>query len=577
MGRGEGWLSPVILFLLPLAAVLLIQALATSKTMLFMNISPQFLEAAFFLELLLIVILILRDRPGIPPARWTLIAGLLFFAFALLYSAYYSIIYDDAFITYRYAHNLVAGHGLVFNPGEFVEGYSNLLWTLLLAILYFPLRWLGVQLPLISLFLSFAALGVLVLVVRRIFIRNGFTHAPWYFLLLLGVNPFFAFWLYGGIETIAVAALLMTGYWLILAERERHLPVVGALLILLRADGFVYYFLLLAVIVLDHLLLAGFNWATVRELARRYWKALFIPVAVLLLQVGFRLLYYGYPLPNTFYAKVGSALTPRLANGLDYVMEFFSAGAWLFLSLLAIFALLEKRITKRFLLTPFLLLTNLYFIYLGGDSLIHFRFVTHVLPFYVLIAVWLLEFLAQQLNARQLKLLLVPLLLSFFLMGGHNLYFSYRYQFKGWYPLEKKREQYTIMATLGRYLSTHHHRASIAMGAIGIIPYIATDMKVIDILGLVDTHTAHLPESRTDFHIGHNKWDIPYVLKQQPDFIIPPAHFFDQHPGDNVRSDFLYGRDLFDSIEFHRDYKPSIKKIGPTYYLMFIRRDRSGW
>ena len=40
---------------------------------------------------------------------------------------------DDAFISFRYARNLLKGHGLVFNPGEYVEGYSNFLWTLELA------------------------------------------------------------------------------------------------------------------------------------------------------------------------------------------------------------------------------------------------------------------------------------------------------------------------------------------------------------------------------------------------------------------------------------------------------------
>ncbi|MGO8788779.1 MAG: hypothetical protein ACLQVL_15550 [Terriglobia bacterium] len=37
---------------------------------------------------------------------------------------------DDAFISYRYAENLARGEGLVFNPGERVEGYSNLLYLL---------------------------------------------------------------------------------------------------------------------------------------------------------------------------------------------------------------------------------------------------------------------------------------------------------------------------------------------------------------------------------------------------------------------------------------------------------------
>src|SRR5207245_1217429 len=39
----------------------------------------------------------------------------------------------DAWISFRYARNLLAGHGLVFNPGDAVEGYSNLLWVLLSA------------------------------------------------------------------------------------------------------------------------------------------------------------------------------------------------------------------------------------------------------------------------------------------------------------------------------------------------------------------------------------------------------------------------------------------------------------
>ncbi len=48
---------------------------------------------------------------------------------------------DDAFISFRYVRNLLEGHGLVFNPGERVEGYSNFLWVLELAAIW---RVLGV-------------------------------------------------------------------------------------------------------------------------------------------------------------------------------------------------------------------------------------------------------------------------------------------------------------------------------------------------------------------------------------------------------------------------------------------------
>jgi hypothetical protein len=40
---------------------------------------------------------------------------------------------DDAYISYRYAENLVRGEGLVFNHGERVEGYSNFLYVLAVA------------------------------------------------------------------------------------------------------------------------------------------------------------------------------------------------------------------------------------------------------------------------------------------------------------------------------------------------------------------------------------------------------------------------------------------------------------
>lgn len=43
---------------------------------------------------------------------------------------------DDGFISFPYARNLPEGHGLVFNPDEYVEGHSNFLWVLELAVLW---------------------------------------------------------------------------------------------------------------------------------------------------------------------------------------------------------------------------------------------------------------------------------------------------------------------------------------------------------------------------------------------------------------------------------------------------------
>src|SRR5512140_2281077 len=50
-------------------------------------------------------------------------------------------LFDDAMISMRYARNLAHGYGLVWNPGEVpVEGYTNILWTLLFAFVHlFPI------------------------------------------------------------------------------------------------------------------------------------------------------------------------------------------------------------------------------------------------------------------------------------------------------------------------------------------------------------------------------------------------------------------------------------------------------
>ena len=51
---------------------------------------------------------------------------------ALVYN--FNFTQDDAYITFRYAANYAAGHGLVYNIGEQVEGYTNFLWTILMVL-----------------------------------------------------------------------------------------------------------------------------------------------------------------------------------------------------------------------------------------------------------------------------------------------------------------------------------------------------------------------------------------------------------------------------------------------------------
>ena len=77
---------------------------------------------------------LLRGRPTIH-----LVLALTFLPWLALLGWLASVgwfITDDAFISFRYVRNLLEGHGLVFNPGEYVEGYTNFLWVLELAAIW---------------------------------------------------------------------------------------------------------------------------------------------------------------------------------------------------------------------------------------------------------------------------------------------------------------------------------------------------------------------------------------------------------------------------------------------------------
>src|SRR5262249_54931824 len=61
--------------------------------------------------------------------------GLLGLSVLLLiaHSLLFNFVTDDAFISFVYSRNLAQHGQLVFNLGERVEGYTNFLWTVLLA------------------------------------------------------------------------------------------------------------------------------------------------------------------------------------------------------------------------------------------------------------------------------------------------------------------------------------------------------------------------------------------------------------------------------------------------------------
>ena len=107
-------------------------------------------------------------------------------------------IQDDAFISFRYAQNLVEGAGLTWNPGERVEGYTNFLWTLLMTLPF----WLNLDPVLFSQALGIALFpGSLYLTYRIAWSATGSASAALLAVVLLGTNYTFSIYATGGLET----------------------------------------------------------------------------------------------------------------------------------------------------------------------------------------------------------------------------------------------------------------------------------------------------------------------------------------------------------------------------------------
>ncbi len=184
---------------------------------------------------------------------------------------------DDAFITFRYVQQFVAGNGLVYNIGERVEGYSNFLWVMLLS----PPYALGADLVMAARVLSIMlSVGTLILVFYLARRSSYPILAP---IMLAAAGPFGA-WTIGGLETSLFAFLLTASTAAFVREEERGYGwtsgLLFGLLALARTEGVIFFALAVAFRVRRLLStgLSGFTGVEVRDWLRLAgFTAIFAP------------------------------------------------------------------------------------------------------------------------------------------------------------------------------------------------------------------------------------------------------------------------------------------------------------
>ncbi|MFC1584436.1 hypothetical protein ACFL5V_02695 [Fibrobacterota bacterium] len=288
------------------------------------------------------------------PTGWFIVAGIslgyLFFPF----------IVDDVFIHFRYAENLAAGLGAVFNPGERVEGYSSPLWVLLLSALSRLPGDLYVPAKILS-FLCYLLTGIVLI---RMSTRLG--HSPWVSAVVYLSSLSLVSWGVSGMETSLQALLYLLTFWSIIGPKPGQFRV------------FLLFTLLLATRPESPLIVAVFfTWLVInRHLNARIVSA--CAVTALLLLVC-RYAYYTDWLPNTYYAKNFQTWSRWHITIMNYMKTYFQSSGLLYLvvSFFAWYCLDRK---KAMIIYSFSGAQLFFCIYTGGDWMPEWRFFVPVIP-----------------------------------------------------------------------------------------------------------------------------------------------------------------------------------------------------
>jgi hypothetical protein len=283
----------------------------------------------------------------------------------------YVTLFDDAMISMRYARNLADGHGLLWNPGQVpIEGYTNFLWTLWMAALHFvPVP--ESKIALLVMLSGAAILAANVAIVRLVVLEiepetpRAAAVAMWTTALYYPL----IYWTLRGMEVGFVTLTLSIAVLLALRLRRRFQFRELVTLALLIAAGM----LTRTDVAVPCVVIAGFVIVTAASEHRRAATiALGIAVAgTLALHTGFRLLYYGALLPNTFYLKVqGAALAARLPRGVRGLIGFgmFHLAVPIALSATCLVVCGRRARPGAYLLATIALALGAFSAYVGGDA-----------------------------------------------------------------------------------------------------------------------------------------------------------------------------------------------------------------
>lgn len=421
------------------------------------------------------------------------------------------------------------GKGLVYNNGEYVEGYTNFLWTVVTAP-FTQFKEVDVSIFSSSIGLLISILNILLLAaISKQF--NG-NHPDFYKYLIL-LPPLFmaldnsiAFWAIGGME-FPVYTLFILGIiynYIKLNEKPAHLNYLIIFLMLCtltRPEGN-----LILVITLAHMFIFR---NSIQDFKKVFLKIIFWYAVFCFVYYGFKYLYYGQLIPNTFYAKGVTDFSMNLVLGSKYLAMCIGTRIYIFIFILFI---PFKKAFSDFKLSYLLCFVTAYIIYLvlvGGDWMIANRFFVPILPMlYILSVVGFINVITKLgvyfnsiHNSKKIAKISSLVLAAMLFVSTLSLL-----EYKQLIIKDNNARYEMQWSMFGKWLKKNvDPNTVIAVGPAGKIPYYS-ELYTIDMWGLNNDFIAKTESKR--LQAGHKKFDIDYVLSLNPEYIIGYAGFTDE-------------------------------------------------
>ncbi|MEW6508573.1 MAG: hypothetical protein AB1432_12610 [Bacteroidota bacterium] len=463
-----------------------------------------------------------------------------------------NFIQDDAFITLRYVENFINGNGLVFNPGYKVEGYTNFLWVLLISLIGVTGKIFSVEtdLPLITQLLSQLSGTALIIlayfftkkiITTKYLLSNNFDYILCNLIslvpsFLISFASPFLYWGISGMESALFTFLTCLSFYRYIfrtgCKPDITFVIASVLNSLLRPEGILIFLLIMChSIIINYKKFFRVDGIWITPAAKIYLREVLMYAVPTAAYLAFRYFYYGFLLPNTFYAKTGFNLE-HFNRGLEYVFtgikNNFFYGILLIIPLLSLRKINHRSETIFFYF--FVIIYLLFIILIGGDVLPLSRFILPVLPLVIIFSVVTLYQLTTFNLIPTLKFILIVLVLSAFTYIITSSYFSNYKEMKLKRSFEiglvKKMKVYADW--IKNKIVESGQNKKVALSTIGAFSFYS-GAEVIDIVGLTDKYIAHNPkevpgiDEELPIHWKERRYNAEYVLRRGPDYIIFPA------------------------------------------------------